>query len=357
MLGYYLAGARDVPAISAEFFPDAPAVLGWGLWVAHALLLTLPWLLLWPRPGKPLFGVLASFLAILTVLTFPPFGIFSWLSPLLVAGELFPGTGWLGLAGGIALLSVGVVLPRIGRDGINSKRSFWLCCGTAGLLLVTSAVTNMVANRPEPPAGWVSVDTALGRYPDAQWPGYQRQQALIEIALRELNAGAKVLLLPEEIAGNWRPAVAYWWAPVAELAANKGAVVLIGADIAEGAGYRDSVIVLGQGRDMPAIGNRVPMPVSLWRPWSEKSAAADPFAAGVHRIAGQWVALSVCYEDFLVWPMLRSMASSPAPAVIISMANNWFATDRAAVGIQRRSITSWGRLFGIPVIRAVNLKG
>jgi hypothetical protein len=54
--------------------------------------------------------------------------------------------------------------------------------------------------------------------------------------------------------------------------------------------------------------------------------------------------------------MLRSMASSPAPTVIISMANNWFATDRAAVGIQRRSITSWGRLFGIPVVRAVNLK-
>lgn len=95
-LGYYLAGARDVPVIFACFFPESWS--GWGVatWLIHAALLSLPWAVFWREKPTTRRAILSAVAALL-VTTLPPLGILGWLSPLLLAGEAFPGTGWVGL--------------------------------------------------------------------------------------------------------------------------------------------------------------------------------------------------------------------------------------------------------------------
>jgi len=96
------------------------------------------------------------------------------------------------------------------------------------------------------------------------------------------------------------------------------------------------------------------MPIGEWRPGQESSAIPDFCGRGTTRFQGVPVATSICYEDFLIYPLL--LASLDRPQVIISMANNWFATDLGGIWIQRRSIENQARLFGVPLVRAVNLQ-
>ncbi|MCP4932902.1 MAG: hypothetical protein GY927_01560, partial [bacterium] len=100
VLTYYLVAARDIPAGAAIFFGEG-SVLGWPLLIGASLILSIPYALLWKQsPGFWRF----SFALLLVAL--PPIGIVGWTSPLTVAGLLFPGMGWIGLAAALLLLGL-----------------------------------------------------------------------------------------------------------------------------------------------------------------------------------------------------------------------------------------------------------
>jgi apolipoprotein N-acyltransferase len=341
-LGYYLAGARDVPVIFTSFFPESWS--GWGgvVWLIHAALLALPWVILWREKPTPQRAILSAAAALL-VTTLPPLGILGWLSPLLLAGEAFPGTGWIGLGLTFCIL---VLLA-------GCARKHWRALV---LLSVVATSTSLAVNTwytpPRTPDGWIAIDTALGDYPKDRAAAYHHHQALMRAVEAKLNVGAKVIVLPEGIVGLWRAGSQFWWRDIDQMARERNATVVLGADLpADGERYFNGVALLGATAG--ALRGRVPMPIGVWRPGQEVGGVPDLLGSGTTHLHGIQVAYSICYEDFLIYPMLLS--SLDKPRAIISLSNNWFADDLDAVWIQRRSIENQARLFGLSLVRAVNL--
>lgn len=339
--GYYLTGARDVPAVFFTFFPESWPGWGGAVWLAHAAILASPWAIVWREKltsWRAMLGVAGALL----VTTLPPVGILGWLSPLLLAGDAFPGTGWIGL--GLTFVFL-VLLAGCAR---HQWRAVALILGAAA----TSLVANMLYTPARAPDGWVGVDTAMGEYPKDRAAAYRHHQTLMASVRTRLDAGAQVIVLPEGIVGPWRSGSQFWWRDMGQIAREHNATLVLGADLpADGERYFNGAALLGATAG--ALHGRIPMPIGVWRPGQNAGGVPDLFGSGTARLQGVWTVYSICYEDFLVYPMLLSILDKPR--AIISMANNWFASDLDAIWIQRRSIENQARLFGLPLVRAVNL--
>lgn len=356
-LGYFLCGSRDVAPVVARFFPGEPFTIGIALWVLDAVVLTLPWLLLWPNDRDRALSVAARTAAAIVLLTVPPIGCLAWLSPLLSSGVLFPGWGWFGLAAAVVLLASLAVVGHALRMNLSAVMRQHVIALVA--LLIAAAGANLLYRQPAAPPDWVALDTRFGQFPEERRAGFQRQQELMRAAREAIDAGAKVVILPEEVAGTWRTAVAYWWQPLDAYAQRRGATVLVGADVPvspglseEAARFADSLVLLGATQGI--VSARQPIPLGSWRPWSDRSAVADLTGDGVLKLHGVRVAVSICYEDLLMWPVLVSFARPPQPQVLVSVANSWFYEGLDSLWIQRRSVELLARLFGVPLLRAVN---
>ncbi|WP_249192535.1 conjugal transfer protein TraB [Burkholderia cenocepacia] len=347
---YYLSGARDIPIVCDRFFagyheldPPAAAALGMTVWLLQAVVLALPWTLLKPGPTASA-GALAwrAMLAALVV-TVPPLGIIGWLSPLHVASTLYPGWRLAGMGLGMAALGT-ATMRRC------TSKGWFVCAAFAGL---SACAHWREAPRP-PPAGWLAVDTALGRFDQSSYPSlYRRITQIQSIARQAFASGATVVILPEEIAGLWRPAAALWWHSDVERMRNAGQTLVIGMDLPVKIApfrYTDSMVTLGAGSRR--LDSRQPVPIALWRPGTPVSAVRGNLAQLYTVIAGRHAAISLCYEDLLWWPHWRTMLEQPD--VVVSQSNGWFDADLALSQIQRQGIASVARLAGVPLLRATN---
>ena len=98
---------------------------------------------------------------------------------------------------------------------------------------------------------------------------------------------------------------------------------------------------------------RMPIPVGMWRPWSNSSAVPEWLnQSGAVAVAGQQVAVLVCYEALLIWPVLHSVLEKPA--LLISIASVWWAPESIHRS-QHNAMQSWARLFDISLVEAYNL--
>lgn len=334
VVAYYLAGAFDIISITQAFFGESMAT-GVAAWLGQAALLAIPWLILW-APNRS--GAIWRTIVVMLATIIPPWGLINWLSPMLAAGELFPGAG---LAGILATVALTVALIAWPRWPMHVRYQILVLvvavsCGLNGLVSLSP--------RPPAPAGWVGVNTALGVLPpDDRAAQFDRAGSVKKMAVQHAGQGTLVVL-PEGIVGRWRPAVRYWLGPTA---------ILVGADVhGSSPGYRNALVDARDGHVVASA--RIPMPVSLWKPWApETSAHANPLGAGVTEINGHRAAISFCYEDLIVFPHLVSLAHQPE--VLLSVANNWFIRDGSrASSIQERSVSAVARLFFVPLVRAVN---
>ena len=74
--------------------------------------------------------------------------------------------------------------------------------------------------------------------------------------------------------------------------------------------------------------------------------------SGTADVDGQRVAVLICYEQLLVWPMLRSALERPT--LLIAASNEaWTAATRVPA-IQHGCARAWARLFGLPLVSAIN---
>ena len=337
MYAYFLVGASDFPAIFAIFF-TGQHILGYLLWLVHAALLALPFALLARYRA-------AGLVMALLVTALPPLGIIGWLSPLLVSGDLFPG---LGLTGYFAAVLLFFLLAYRGQA---KKRT----TGMLLLLLLTLLYcnyNNWVKTVLAPPL-WFGQDTHQGQYPHDAVAGFERQQQLMKQVDTALNEGAKLILLPENIVGEWQPASEYWWQKEIDLARLKKSTLLIGAAVNEGHGHWSDALMI-RGADTGIARARIPIPLGMWNPFSATGFNSYPISTGVVAVQGKLVAISVCYEDLLVFPMAQSFLMSK-PQALLSSANNWFGQGTDEPAMQTLAINVQARLFGVPLIRALNL--
>lgn len=343
MFGYYLAGAHDVPVVVDVFFPDIGMTAGLLIWLLHAALLALCWSGLWISLQHSSRAVLVRFSLICGLMLVPPTGSVHWLSPLLVAGELYPSCGYAGLTATFLLMAFLILYVR-NRSAIHLT--------AAVVLLLASFIVNVHYVQSQPPSDWAAVNTAYGAFPADLAGRYQRHQQLIGAARERIDAGYKVIVFPEEVVGLWTAAGQYWWRDLAEYAKRRGTSILLGVDVrTKNKKYRDALVLLGAQEGQ--VFSRQPIPLGLWRPWSEEGAVADLWQWGTAELHGKKVAFSFCYEDLLLWPLAISMLDKPD--VVVSLANYWFASEQMVQpDIQRRSVTLMATLFGVPLIRATN---
>lgn len=340
MLGYYLGGARGLPGGAAVFFgSDAPAWLGFACYLSVCLFLTLPFFLLWAKSSGGW-----RFVAAMCVSVLPPLAFVGWINPLAVSGALFPGMGWIGL-----VLAMGVMTALVARS------MKWLA---ALALVVISANAVSLAHPVAAPAGWLGVDThfqqlgsggGVGQVFDA----FKRVDWLVKFA--DSVPANSVRVLPETVIGPIGAKAKYLLADVSAKLARRGSRVLAGGELAQADGrYLNAVVVVGAkaDEDRQAV-QGIPVPVSMWKPWSSNGAVPDAFGHGnLIDVTGKRAGVLICYEQLLTYSVLWMMTDKPD--VLVGVSNLWWVTDKTIPVIQDQMMMTFGRLFGVGVVRAAN---
>jgi hypothetical protein len=96
----------------------------------------------------------------------------------------------------------------------------------------------------------------------------------------------------------------------------------------------------------------IPMPVSMWRPWSAGS-YKPTWAKKTFELEGQKVWSAICYEQVVPWTWVEALWQSPS--LILLQSNAWWATpSNPAPFIQSAQAGGWLRLLGTPALVASN---
>ena len=330
-LAYYSTASLPVIGVSEVYWP-ANGVLAIALWFAAAAVLALPWIVFWTR--QPALKPFAATAAVL-LSSVPPLCIVGWASPLVSAGVLFPGSAWFGIAG-VATL-----------PGLLMHRKTRIAC-----LLAATTASIILNARSKPiniPKGWEAEMTHIHR---------SRQQAglndfFIEDRLQRMvmQSQAHFLVFPEGAVRHWTEATDAFWSPALD-GTPKTVLVGAGQAIPGSSQYYNSVVILGK-EPREAVHQRIPVPGGMWNPLRPKGTyAPDLLAPGTVDVGGQRAAILICYEQLLAWPMLRSAIEQPT--LLIAISNESWTSATVVPPVQRACARAWARLFGLPLISAIN---
>jgi len=333
---YFLAASRGLPqGVSAFYGADLlPGLLLWltassGFVIIHALFWT---------AGSGVRRA-ASYGTIMVLMAIPPFGILGWAHPLTGAGIVFPAWGWPGLVAMVA-----------GLMAITTRLRMVAGITMAGLWLWSAAHWTTY----DQPATWqgvnMSLGSSLGRSADAD-----RQYQLVETAKAAGGADRDVVVLPESAIGLWTPTVERLWVRALR---GSGLRVLAGASVIDQRGYDNVLVEISADAARIAYRQRMPVPGSMWQPWltltgGTGGAQAHWFAHPVSEVAGSRVAILICYELLIVWPIIQSMLYDPVE--IVAVGNGWWTRGTTIVAIQQASAVAWSRLFAKPLILSFNM--
>ncbi|WP_223479477.1 conjugal transfer protein TraB [Oricola indica] len=330
-MAYFMAASRGLP-IGVSIFYASDIWVGLGLWIAASLLFVVVHTVLWsPKPGwhRPLRYLVAA-----TLMSVPPFGIVGWASPITAAGVLFPGWGWAGLTA-----------TAVGLSAMTTRA--WPLAGVA--MGVAFALSSFTWTDPEPPEGWVGIDTAFDYQVAGNHADYAQHMTTVALVRRAVGNGASTVVLPESALGIWTPTTERLWT---RNLVGLDAIVAGGAVVINESGYDNVMIELtGEGARI-SYRERMPVPISMWRPWASGGASAQFFGNPTGRFAGTSIAPLICYEQLIVWPIVQSVLFNPD--VIVATGNGWWTGDANIVPIQKANVRAWASLFGLPLVFAFN---
>lgn len=351
---YYLAASRGLFQGGAIFFASSlsPGSFswGWGLFVlvVPSALLAGTWVACWGRRGIGYRAVIA-----LLLVSLPPIGFLGWTNPMAGAGVWLPGTGWVGLALSLvaaALIArLGQIIGRAwGGAGNAFTRNEQLCAALCLLVSVGALAVYTSSPPARAPAGWVGIDTQVGRSDDYQ--AIRQVQQSVERAVEE---GGRFILLPEAVGGSWE-LNHFYWKHVDQQLLNLDAAVLVGAEARLDEVRRtNGLFGLGAARGLE-VAQRLPVPLGMWAPWSKsRHIVSDWTNSGIVDFGGHRAMVLICYEQFLVWPVLASVGYKPD--VVLASANLWWASQTSLPAMQAATVRSWSRLFNMSVVQATNL--
>ena len=368
-IGYY-AGALWPLAVGAKNFfgPDVSVIGAMAFWAACAMLLGLPYALLWTDNTRQLLWR-APFALLLGVI--PPLGLIGFASPLTATGFLFPACSWGGLA--LSLMGCGLIVafPSVGFPSLTT------------IALLANA---LYAGDRKPPPDWQAIDTHFGAVSHGQANPLREYLAARAIQDQACASSARVIVFPESVVPRWTESTELFWKPAIEALERGGKIVVIGALIPEslpfqsnelGAAvdllraahesathdpqgrtpqpaepycYRNAVIV--RGTESGTFLQRVPVPVSVWKPFSRGGAPLNLSGNAVLEIAGERAGVLICYEQVIAWTVWTAFLSHPT--LIVGLSNDYWATGTPIPRWQALCLRAWSRLFRVPYVLAVN---
>jgi hypothetical protein len=370
-LAYYLMALRSLPIVARNFFgPAAGFIDGMGLWLLASALLALPWRWLWaPSSDGGLWRVPLGLL----ISIIPPLGLIGWASPAVAAGLLFPATGYVGFALTLCLPGCLAVAP---------KRT-----------LVVAATLAAVCNGlhpqwPNVPDDWQGINTNYGAVAHDHLNLLREYQIAEDIQSRSLASPARVIVFPESVIPNWTSATDLFWEHTITALKRDGKIVLFGAIVpatggpaelrwvhdltASVAALQNTTAITGESRGRSERGSqgsytngvvmrgaetgwfaqRVPVPLGMWRPFSNTGAPLKLAGPPVVSIGDDTAAIIICYEQLIPWPVLTSFLERPS--IIVAVANNFWVSGTPIPRVQQSTMRAWARLFRLPVIFAAN---
>lgn len=351
-LVYFGVANAELPGIIDRFFADAGPATRLLAPAALTVLQALPFGL-YRSDRSPLERAVRMSL-VLVALTLPPVGWLAWRNPLLLAGLLYPGLGWVGLIG---MLGVYASLAG-GGPSLARGRRLVAAIGVASIALSIGALAWRAQHPVREIPGFVSFDTQLPP-PDRRDPLKPREKVpgavLAEPALLSINADTDVIVFPESVFDPMTPADQIGFIPATWKAQQAGVVILAGVTVPLEAGrWRNTVQAFGATEGV-VDESRLPMPMGNWRP-GLGGVAARPFASDVIELPTRHgrvpVAMSLCFEDTVLWPH-RGLLTGQA-RVMVSLVNAWATQGSRGDRTQTLSATLLARLGGVPLVRARN---
>ncbi|HEX4133802.1 MAG TPA: hypothetical protein VHY84_04200 [Bryobacteraceae bacterium] len=366
-LSYYGGALWSIIPGARNFFgSDSSFLNAVVLWTVSGLLLAIPWALAWTKDRRQVFWRVPVGLILSVV---PPLGLIGWASPLTSAGFLFPGSSWLGLAG--CAFAMGALA--------------W-CPKPTILVAGTVAVGLNLFFVPPSLDRWQAVNTNFG----AVWGERSSTLAQFEAAefvqQRALASNAHVIVFPEAVVPSWTPATDSFWEGSINKLRSSGKAIIVGAKVIDAqppsafsaddfalslsilqsapagprvsplsrsddaAAYRNVLVVRGQENTM--FDQRIPVPISMWRPFTTGGVQLHLTGPAILPVEGQRVAVLICYEQLLTWPILTSLIGKPT--VIVAVANDYWARGTSVPEFQRSAVRAWARLMSIPYVSATN---
>ena len=316
------------------------------LWLLMVLGVSLPFALWSPRNGRKAALLVTAFLAAYVL---PPISLIGIVNPLMAAGCLFPGWGFLGLAATTLLYIFAALNKRFA--------AVFLCFAAALPFVPFSSVSESL---PSPP-GFAILNTSFGRLGSGSF-SFERDFERVKLVFSELRkrkireSGAKIVLLPETLAGRFNNAGLELWRSEIRRWVGDEAAIIFGAEIPTGDGGKyDNALVTLRGGRFSFTRQRVPVPYSMYRgPWAEGGANLRLWDDGILELPeGRAAAVLICYEAFLTWPVLVSMTREPD--VLLVAANLWWCRETSLPRSMERAAALWGKLFGVPVAFVRNI--
>ena len=374
-LSYYAAGLWPmISGLQRYIGSSASPLVPLAIWLLAGLLLSVPWTVAWTdRTTRYIWRVPLAFVAT----SIPPLGIVGFISPLTGAGYLFPATGWVGLTA--VVLLPGVLLCCLKTTSPFRIAASFLLIATCGTLATIGRVETL-AQGPTIP-GWVGVNTHFG---DVSQP-LRDYNAAAFIQQTATESAAHVLIFPEFIVPRWSEATEAFWRRTLDRCRERGQTLLIGAGLPSAGTVnhvlpvynfsasihalengdsspgpiRDSVSLESVDNTLLAVGassgilyQRVPVPIGMWRPFTNVSIPLRLNGPGVIEIDHQRVAVLICYEEMLTFPVLASILRHPT--VMVGISNSFWFDDTTIPRYQAAAMSSWARLFRLPLFMAVN---
>lgn len=324
---FHLGATRSLGIAAGHYYGGA-VFFGVLIWVAGNLWNGLIYAALWhPKERLRIFTVPLAIL--LTAL--PPLGVLGWANPLTAAGVIYPGTG---VSGFIYLIGLYAALAMGAKGFIK------------GLILL-SLWCQLNQKIPDK-KGWEGLSTHFPQSEVSVQSDFKRQTALIESVRRSKN---KVVVLPEGmVESGWNEVSERLW----QRSLEDGKSVLLGVEINPGAPNerKENAMAFVDKREVKIYLQRQAIPFSMWLPFASGYFNAHWFENPIVDVNGTKAAPLICYEGFLVWPIVHSALMGAEK--IVGTGNFWWAKEEGIPEIHASIIKSWSRLFSIPYTLAVN---
>ncbi|MGB7301777.1 MAG: hypothetical protein WBD34_20840 [Burkholderiaceae bacterium] len=323
---YYAAASALVPSSIIDYAPFGYTHPAWGVvgWLLLSVCCAVPWLLLYRRDDQYL---LLRLFAVALLCLLPPFGFIQPAWPFLGIGIIAPATGLLGLIAGIWFLS------HAARRPLLLLLPFAVVAWNP-----PTAIAKLKALSPQWVAHGTTVPMATTTLDFAK-----SYLALLDFRDHALGHPETTFVLPESIAGLDLVATGH------ALTGLDTQVIFAGGLNPESDGALRAVFFeysppFPTGRIVYT--QRVPVPLLAGE-------SIRPLTNAVVPHGSDRLGFLLCYEGFTGWAPFSSAVAGAT--VFVVGANLAFSRyDGALHRAYLSHLEAWGRLFGVPLVVAVN---
>lgn len=321
---YYTGAIAFVSKDIAAYF-NMTQLFGLMIGIAAAMIQSIPFGIGWNHHKKTRMII---FVLIMIAMIVPPIGIVGWANPITSAGVIFPGWSWLGLALTVCLMI------------LIGARYYWSI-----IPIIIMVITTLSPPTVTTPEGWGGMNTSY-RYEDGRnyLKDYERQIEIIENLKQTYN---KVVVLPESSGSVWTQATQALWER-----SDLDQTIYLNAELKKSKSSESVLVKISDNESTIVYRQRMPVPITMWNPFQRDMYKAKWIQNTTETVEGKRLGFLICYEQYLVWPILDVMRQNPD--VLVGMSNLWWAKDSQLSKGQDMVLTAWSRLMGTELVLSKN---